>query len=65
MFTSYTVVFQNPYYPLNKNILKYVFKKAEGNPRAIIKLIIKIFNEIIYSDESLNDILKNYENTNN
>ncbi len=63
--TEFSTAFQNPYYPLNKNILTYVFKKAEGNPRAIIKLLIKIFNEIIYSNESIDDILKDYGNTNN
>ena len=59
--TEFSKAFQNPYYPLNKHILKYVFNRAEGNPRAIIKLLIKIFNEIIYSDESLNVILRDYE----
>jgi hypothetical protein len=61
--TEFTKAFQNPYYPLNKRILKYVFERAEGNPRAIIKLLIKIFNEIIYSNESIDVILKDYENT--
>ena len=58
---EFTKAFQNPYYPLNKIILKYVFNRAEGNPRAIIKLLIKIFNEIIYSNESLDVSLKDYE----
>ncbi|MBY9014250.1 MAG: hypothetical protein KGD68_01020 [Candidatus Lokiarchaeota archaeon] len=61
--SDFTKEFQNPFYPLNKRILKYVFEKAEGNPRAIIKLLIKIFNEIIYSNESIDVILKDYENT--
>ncbi|MBY9009764.1 MAG: hypothetical protein KGD74_07865 [Candidatus Lokiarchaeota archaeon] len=63
--TEFTKAFQNPYYPLNERVLKYVFEKAEGNPRAIIKLIIKIFNEIIYSNEPIDIILKNYENIRN
>ncbi len=63
--TEFTKAFQNPYYPLNKRILKYVFKRAEGNPRAIIKLLIKIFNEIIYSNESIDIILKDYEDKSN
>jgi len=53
--------FQNPYFPLNKRILRNIFKRAEGNPRAIIKLLIKIFNEIIYSNEKLEIVLENYE----
>ena len=63
--TEFTTAFKNPYYPLNKKILKNVFEKAQGNPRAIIKLLIKIFSEIIYSNESLNIILKKYENSSN
>ncbi|MHA1242317.1 MAG: hypothetical protein ACTSQU_16275, partial [Promethearchaeota archaeon] len=63
--TEFSKAFQNPYYPLNKRILKYVFDRTEGNPRAIIKLLIKIFNEIIYSDESIDVILKEYENASN
>ncbi|MHA1240317.1 MAG: hypothetical protein ACTSQU_05940 [Promethearchaeota archaeon] len=60
---EFSKAFQNPYYPLNKHIIKYVFNRAEGNPRAIIKLLIKIFNEIIYSNESLDVTLKDYEIT--
>jgi len=59
--TEFSKAFQNPYYPLNKHILKYVFETTEGNPRAIIKLLIKIFNEIIYSNEKLETVLVNYE----
>ncbi len=61
--SEFANAFQNPYYPLNKRILKNIFERAEGNPRAIIKLLIKIFNEIIYSNECIDAILKNYENT--
>jgi len=63
--TNFTKAFHNQYYPLNKRILKYVFERANGNPRAVIKLLIKIFNEIIYSNESIDVILKDYENTSN
>ncbi|MFX0042295.1 MAG: hypothetical protein ACFE8L_05230 [Candidatus Hodarchaeota archaeon] len=49
------------YYPLNEKVLKYIFNKSNGNPREIIKLLIKIFNEIIFSYEELEDILANYE----
>ncbi|MFX1394388.1 MAG: hypothetical protein ACFFAH_12550 [Promethearchaeota archaeon] len=49
------------YFPLNKKILKCIYHFTKGNPREIIKYLIKIFNEIIYSDESLEDILRDYE----
>jgi hypothetical protein len=61
--TEFTKAFQDTYYPLNKRILKNIFERALGNPRAIIKLLIKIFNEIIYSNDSINVILKDYDNT--
>ena len=51
----------NTYFPLNEKILKNIFHKTNGNPREIIKYLIKIFNEIIYSDEDLENILKDYE----
>ena len=49
-------------FPLNEKILKNIYYLAEGNPREIIKLLIKIFNEIIYSEEDLEQILQAYEN---
>jgi len=53
--------FQNPYFPLNKRILRNIFENTKGNPREIIKGLIKIFNEIIYSNEKLEIVLENYE----
>ncbi|MFX1258549.1 MAG: hypothetical protein ACFFA6_01785 [Promethearchaeota archaeon] len=53
--------YPDSYYPLNKSILTYIYNKSNGNPREIIKLLIKIFNEIISSYEDLDDILVNYE----
>ena len=55
---------ENPdsYFPLNQNILKNIYNKANGNPRQIIKLLIKIFNEIIYTDDKLENIIQSYEN---
>ena len=49
------------YFPLNENILRNIYKKANGNPRQILKLLIKIFNEIIYSDDTLENIIQSYE----
>lgn len=53
--------FSDSYYPLNDRVLKYIYKHSKGNPREIIKLLIKIFNEIILSNEELDDILEKYQ----
>ena len=53
--------FQNLYFPLNKRILRNIFENTKGNPREIIKALIKIFNEIIYSNEKLEIVLENYD----
>ncbi|MFX1572680.1 MAG: hypothetical protein ACFFB0_08025 [Promethearchaeota archaeon] len=60
-YNDYFEDFSDSYYPLTENILKYIFKKANGNPREIIKLLIEIFNEIVLSDEKLENILSNYQ----
>lgn len=52
--------FTNSYFPLNETVLKNIFFKTNGNPREILKLLIKIFDEIIFSGESLESILANY-----
>lgn len=52
----------NIYFPLNEKILRNIYYKSNGNPREIIKLLIKIFNEIIYTDKTLEDIVQIYEN---
>jgi hypothetical protein len=41
--------------------LRNIFESAKGNPREIIKVLIKIFNEIIYSNDKLEIVLENYE----
>ena len=53
--------FSNSYYPLNEEVLNYIYNQTKGNPREIIKLLIKIFNDIILSDENLEEVLKNYQ----
>jgi len=53
--------FSDTYYPLNEQVLKYIHKNSKGNPREIIKLLIKIFNEIILSNEGLDNILEKYQ----
>lgn len=49
------------FYPLNERILKNIHNKAKGNPREIIKILINIFNQIMFSDEELNKIILSYE----
>ncbi|MHA1150182.1 MAG: hypothetical protein ACTSR8_18275 [Promethearchaeota archaeon] len=53
--------FPQTYFPLNEKILDRIFDCTNGNPREISKYLIKIFNEIIFSDEKLEEILKSYE----
>ena len=53
--------FSDSYYPLNEKILKYIYNHSKGNPREIIKLLKKIFNEIILSNEDLDNILEKYQ----
>ncbi len=49
------------YFPLNEQILRRIYSRSNGNPREIIKILIKIFNEIIFSNDDLNTILGEYE----
>lgn len=53
--------FSNSYFPLNEKVLKYVYNQTKGNPRELIKLLIKIFNEILLSNENLDDIIEKYQ----
>ncbi|MHA1671030.1 MAG: hypothetical protein ACTSV5_10730 [Promethearchaeota archaeon] len=49
------------YFPLNKHVLKTIYSRSNGNPREIIKLLIKVFNDIIFSNDNINTILEEYE----
>lgn len=53
--------FSQSYYPLSEEVLNYIFAQTNGNPREIIKFLIKIFNDIVLSNEDLEDILKKYQ----
>ncbi|MCK4370493.1 MAG: hypothetical protein KAW03_05460 [Candidatus Lokiarchaeota archaeon] len=53
--------FSNSYYPLNEEVLNYIYNQTKGNPREIIKLLIKIFNDIVLSNDNLEEVLKNYQ----
>ena len=60
-YSDYFKHFSNSFFPLNEKILKHIFHKAEGNPREVLKYLIKIFNEIATSNERLEHILKEYQ----
>ncbi len=49
------------YFPLNKQILRNLYSRSDGNPREFIKLLIKIFNDIIFSNDDIDTILGEYE----
>ncbi|MHA1646879.1 MAG: hypothetical protein ACTSVL_04830, partial [Promethearchaeota archaeon] len=49
----------NPFYPLNRNIIEMIFTKSDGNPRQIIRLLSKIFNEIILGEVNTTSICEN------
>ncbi|MFX1365437.1 MAG: hypothetical protein ACFFCE_11520 [Promethearchaeota archaeon] len=53
--------FSQSYFPLSEDILNSIFNKANGNPREIIKNLIKIFNDIVLSNENLDEILEKYQ----
>ena len=63
--SEFAQAFEDLYFPLNKIILKNIFEHTQGNPRATIKILIKIFNELIDDEESLDLILKKYEKFDN
>ena len=60
-YKDYSKHFPTSFFPLNMDVLKYIFKEAKGNPREVIKYFIKIFNEIITSNEELEAILAKYQ----
>jgi len=60
-YNDYSKHFPTSFFPLNMDVLKYIFKEAKGNPREVIKYFIKIFNEIITSNEELEVILAKYQ----
>ncbi|MBY8982431.1 MAG: hypothetical protein KGD57_05755 [Candidatus Lokiarchaeota archaeon] len=47
---------KNPYYPLNKDIIKKIYNKTNGKPRDIIKILIRIFNDIIFYDKIIDKV---------
>ncbi len=47
-------------FPLDENIIKNIYTTTKGNPREIIKQLIKIFNLIIYSDDNITTLLEDF-----
>lgn len=62
-YQDYFNHFSDTYFPLNENILRFIFNEAKGNPREVLKQLIKIFNEIVTSNEKLDEILIKYQAT--
>jgi len=60
-YHEYSKLFSKSLFPLNESVLKYIFREADGNPREVIKYLIKIFNDIIISNEKLDEILEKYQ----
>lgn len=61
-YTDYFKHFSNSFFPLDEEVLRYIFHEAKGNPREVVKYLIKIFNEIVTSNEDLQKILSKYRN---
>lgn len=57
-YVDYFKDFQNSYFPLNESNLRYIFNQTKGNPREIIKLLIKTFNHLFLSNEGLGNSFK-------
>jgi len=53
--------FSDSYFPLSEDVLLYIYNNSKGNPREIIKILNKIFNEIVLSNEDLDEILEHYQ----
>ncbi|MFX0081277.1 MAG: hypothetical protein ACFE94_05945 [Candidatus Hodarchaeota archaeon] len=60
-YNEYFKHFSDSYFPLNENVLRYIFKEAKGNPRELIKYFIQIFNDIVSSNEKLENLLEKYQ----
>ncbi len=63
-FTKFPKTLFDDYFPLNEKVLKNAFNLSNGNPREISKILIRIFNDIIFSNQNLPDIIRKYENNN-
>ncbi len=57
-YTEYFESFKNSYFPLKEYNLKFIFKQSKGNPREILKLLIKTFSKIILSKEGFGKLIE-------
>jgi len=57
-YTEYFNNFKNSYFPLKESNLKFIFKQSKGNPREILKLLIKTFSKIILSKERFGKLIE-------
>ncbi len=57
-YTEYFENFKNSYFPLKESNLKFIFKQSKGNPREILKLLIKTFSKIILSKERFGKLIE-------
>lgn len=62
-FTKIPEAAFDDFFPINKKILKSIYIKCKGNPREMLKILIKIFNDIIFSNQNLSQIREKYEET--
>ena len=60
-YNDYLTHFSDSYFPLDENVLRYIFHEGKGNPREVLKYLIKIFTEIVTPNEDLEDILSKYQ----
>ncbi|MHA1284718.1 MAG: hypothetical protein ACTSQP_19635 [Promethearchaeota archaeon] len=60
-YSQFIDEFLESFFPINEKVLRIIYEKSGGNPRNIIKALIRIFNDIIFSDEKLEDIMYKYE----
>lgn len=61
-YANFLEEFPELYFPLNEKALININNYTKGNPREITKLLIKLFNEIMTSQNDLEKILNRYEN---
>lgn len=57
-YLEYFDNFKHSYFPLNESNLNFIFKQAKGNPREILKLLIKTFSKIILSNERFGKLIE-------
>ncbi|MBD3254377.1 MAG: hypothetical protein GF383_04750 [Candidatus Lokiarchaeota archaeon] len=60
-YSKFLEVEDNEFFPLNKEHLDIIYNQSKGNPREIIKYLIRVFHEIIYSRENIKKTLKDFK----